>query len=301
MTSILDARLITAIKTPYDSQGKIDFDAYDRHVATQINGGVQGLVVGGTTGEGHLMDWEEHLILIAHTVNYFGSQLQVIGNTGSNNTKEAVRATEEGFAVGMNAALQINPYYGKTSRAGLVAHFKAVLALGPALIYNVPGRTGQDLQPDLIQELAQHKHFVGVKECAGIDRIAQYEQAGIACWSGNDDQAHDSRHKAGSHGVISVASNILPKTMASLMDDQNGGLNQKLQDLLNWFFCEPNPIALNTLMPMLGYCRPVFRLPYVPLNAEARLRGATLLEAAPILDKLPKLMVLNDNEFTFAP
>ena len=93
-------------------------------------------------GEGQLMSWDEHVMLIAHTVNSFGSKLQVIGNTGSNSTREALHATEQGFAVGMDAALQINPYYGKTSLDGLIAHFSAVLDEGPTIIYNVPSRTG---------------------------------------------------------------------------------------------------------------------------------------------------------------
>lgn len=96
-------------------------------------------------GEGQLMSWDEHVMLIAHTVNTFGSQLQVIGNTGSNSTREALHATEQGFAVGMDAALQINPYYGKTSLDGLMAHFTAVLHEGPTIIYNVPSRTGTAL------------------------------------------------------------------------------------------------------------------------------------------------------------
>ena len=193
-------RLITAIKTPYREDGKFDLRAYDAHVVAQIENGVEGLIVGGTTGapstwqqldtpakpkaakpkcqayvsmshwlcrpvrcwptaparlllpsdtpcivfagEGQLMSWDEHVMLIAHTVNSFGNQLQVIGNTGSNSTREALHATEQGFAVGMHAALQINPYYGKTSLDGLMAHFSAVIREGPTIIYNVPSRTG---------------------------------------------------------------------------------------------------------------------------------------------------------------
>lgn len=96
-------------------------------------------------GEGQLMSWDEHVMLIAHTVNSFGDRLQVIGNTGSNSTREALHATEQGFAVGMHAALQINPYYGKTSLDGVMAHFSAVMHEGPTIIYNVPSRTGKQL------------------------------------------------------------------------------------------------------------------------------------------------------------
>jgi len=297
MERIYQAKLITAIKTPYREDRKIDFEAFDRHVQLQIDGGVQGLVLGGTTGEGHLMDWQEHVSLIAHAVNLFGEQLVMIGNTGSNNTHEAIRATEEGFAVGMHMSLQVNPYYGKTSQGGLLEHFQRVLDLGPALIYNVPGRTGQDLQPELIRQLAKHPHMIGVKECAGIERIKGYEAEGIACWSGNDDDCHDSRHQAGSHGVITVAGNLLPKTWRYLMDQEDQSFNQSLKPFIEWLFHEPNPICLNTLMPMLGYCKPVFRLPYCPLDEASRRKGKELLEGIDLKDQLPEIQLLLDEAY----
>ena len=165
------ARLITAIKTPYLENGKFDLAAYDRLVEHQVHNGVEGLVIGGTTGEGQLMSWDEHIMLIAHTVNKFGKDILVIGNTGSNSTREALHATSQGVAVGMHAALHINPYYGKTSRAGLIRHFSAALDEGPAIIYNVPGRTGQDIPDDVVQQLAPHANFLGMKECTGNPRI----------------------------------------------------------------------------------------------------------------------------------
>lgn len=108
------------------------------------------------------------------------SAVQVVGNTGSNSTGEALHATEQGFAVGMHAALQINPYYGKTSKAGLKAHFDAVLREGPAIIYNVPGRTGQDIPDDIVQGMASHPNFLGMKECTGNERIGKYTKQ--VCW-----------------------------------------------------------------------------------------------------------------------
>ncbi|KNC67033.1 4-hydroxy-tetrahydrodipicolinate synthase [Pseudoalteromonas ardens] len=275
--TIKKASLITAIKTPYDSQGEIDLACFDKLVAAQIAAGVDGIVVGGTTGEGQLMNWEEHLMLIAHSVNKFSDQLVIVGNTGSNNTREAVKATEYGFASGMDAALQINPYYGRTSEAGLAEHFARLLDIGPAFIYNVPGRTGQDLTPELIEPLADHANFVGMKECAGHERIADYERKGIACWSGNDDQAHDSRHQHQSHGVISVTSNLVPQLFRKLIDSPNEALNTQLQPLMNWLFCEPNPIAINTALAMTGAAKPVFRLPYVPLSEAQQKQGMELI------------------------
>lgn len=277
LEQIKQASLITAIKTPYLANGEIDLAKYDELVEIQIAAGVDGIVVGGTTGEGQLMNWEEHLMLIAHSANKFGDKLLIVGNTGSNNTREAIKATKYGFASGMHASLQINPYYGRTSIAGVKEHFKRVLDIGPAFIYNVAGRTGQDLTPDIIEPLAQHEHFIGVKECGGNERIAHYEQQGIACWSGNDDEAHDARHIHKAHGVISVTSNLIPGLFRQLMDSKNDALNNSLQPLMNWLFCEPNPIAINTAMMMTGAVNPVFRMPYVPLNDKQQQQGETLI------------------------
>tara|TARA_R110001606_G_scaffold35608_12_gene103346 strand:- start:3259 stop:4179 length:921 start_codon:yes stop_codon:yes gene_type:complete len=277
LEQIKQASLITAIKTPYLASGEIDLATYDYLVEQQIAAGVDGIVVGGTTGEGQLMNWEEHLMLIAHSVNKYADKLVIVGNTGSNNTREAVKATEYGFASGMDAALQINPYYGRTSIAGVIEHFKRVLAIGPAFIYNVAGRTGQDLTPDIIEPLAQHENFIGVKECGGNERIEHYEQQGIACWSGNDDEAHDARHTYKAHGVISVTSNLIPGLYRQLMDSKSDALNASLQPLMSWLFCEPNPIAINTALMMTGAVKPVFRLPYVPLNEQQQAQGVTLI------------------------
>jgi len=300
MKHLQAASLITAIKTPFTATGDIDLACYDYLVEQQIVAKVDGIVVGGTTGEGHLLSWEEHLMLIAHSVHKFGKRLLIIGNTGSNNTREAIKATENGFAIGMHAALQINPYYGRTSVAGVCEHFRRVLAIGPAFIYNVPGRTGQDLTPDIIEPLAKHKNFIGVKECAGNERIAHYEQQGIACWSGNDDESFTGRHQFGSHGVISVTSNIIPGLMRQLMDDKNEQLNDSLQGLMQWLFCEPNPIAINTSLMMTSAVAKNFRLPYLALTKEQRQTGFELLSAIAEKDIVGKgLSLLDDSDFNY--
>jgi 4-hydroxy-tetrahydrodipicolinate synthase len=243
-------------------------------------------------------------MLIAHCVHNFSEKLLIIGNTGSNNTREAIKATENGFAIGMDAALQINPYYGRTSLKGVLEHFKLVLEIGPAFIYNVPGRTGQDLTPDIIEPLSSHKNFIGVKECAGNDRIAHYEKQGIACWSGNDDESYVGRHEFGSHGVISVSSNIIPGLMRQLMDKDNIAqttlLNQQLQSLMSWLFCEPNPIAINTALMMTNAVAKNFRLPYQALTLEQRQQGFDLLKALASDDIVGnELMLLSDDDFHY--
>lgn len=300
MNKFKEASLITAIKTPYTATGEIDFKTYDMLVKKQISAGVNGIVVGGTTGEGHLLSWEEHLILIAHSVHKFGDKLLIIGNTGSNNTSEAIKATKNGFAAGMDATLQINPYYGRTSIAGVLEHFSRTLDIGPAFIYNVAGRTGQDLTPDIIEVLAKHKNFIGVKECGGNERIAHYEKQGIACWSGNDDESHNGRHLHGSHGVISVTSNIVPGLMRQLMDKENNELNNSLQGLMQWLFCEPNPIGINTALMMTDAVSSNFRLPYKALTKEQRQKGFELLSALNINDIVGEsLAVLDDDAFKY--
>ena len=299
MDRLKKLRLITAVKTPYLPNGKFDLPAYDSIVENQVSAGVEGVIVGGTTGEGQLMSWDEHVMLIAHTVNRFGSRLAVVGNTGSNSTREALHATEQGFAVGMHAALQINPYYGKTSKTGLLTHFNAVLGEGPAIIYNVPGRTGQDIPDDVVHQIASHPNFLGMKECTGNKRIKAYTSQGINCWTGNDDEAHEARHDAGAVGVISVTSNVVPGLMAKLMTSRDDALDKSLKELYAWMFCEPNPISLNTAFAMCGIVRPVFRLPYVPLSREQRERGAVLLKA--VQQHIPgckEVRVMEDSDFS---
>ncbi len=300
MKQIKAASLITAIKTPFTAHGDIDFNTYDQLVTEQIKAGVDGIVVGGTTGEGHLLTSEEHLILLAHSVHKHGKDLLIIGNTGSNNTQEAIKATQHGFAAGMDATLQINPYYGLSSFAGVTEHFHKVLDIGPAIIYNVPGRTGQDLTPELIEPLSQHKNFIGVKECAGNERIAYYEQCGITCWSGNDDESAAGRHQHGSHGVISVTANIVPGLMRRLMDDPNESLQQSLLPLMQWLFCEPNPIAINTALMMTGAVAPNFRMPYKALTQEQRQQGLAILAEIPLNERVGKtLSLMADNDFRY--
>jgi len=286
-------------QTPYRaSDGKFDLPAYDALLAHQVACGVEGVIVGGTTGEGQLMSWDEHVMLIAHTVTSFGDKLAVVGNTGSNSTREALHATEQGFAVGMHAALQINPYYGKSSQAGVLTHLTALLDEGPAIVYNVPGRTGQDISDEVVAALAAHPSFLGMKECTGNARIAAHGGRGTLCWSGNDDEAHDARHDAGAVGVISVTSNLLPGLMARLMATRDPELAASLQPLMAWLFCEPNPIPLNTALAMCGLVQPVFRLPYVPLDRATREAGVPLLRA--VQQHIPgckDIRVMEDDEF----
>ncbi|XP_043711467.1 4-hydroxy-tetrahydrodipicolinate synthase, chloroplastic-like [Telopea speciosissima] len=276
---IKSLRLMTAVKTPYLPDGKIDLEAYDALVHMQILNGADSVLVGGSTGEGQLMSWDEHIMLIGHTVNCFGGLIKVIGNTGSNSTREAIQATEHGFAVGMHAALHINPFYCRTSMEGMVAHFQAVLPIGPLIIYNVPIRSGQDIPPPVIRTLAQSANMAGVKECMGNNRIKEYTDEGIVAWTANDKEAHDARWDHGAIGVSSVVSNLVPRLMWKLMfEDKNPLLNSKLAPLIDWMYSEPNPIGVNTALAQLGVIRPVFRLPYLPLPRAKRVEFVNIVK-----------------------
>lgn len=298
MIDIENLKVITALKTPYMKSGEIDYSAWADLLEYQISEGVCGFVVAGTTGEGHLMEWREQLNLIERSVAQVGSRAAIVGNTGSNSTKEALHATREGFSAGMTYALQVNPYYGRTSYIGMREHFLRVLDIGPSILYNVPVRTGQDIPLSLIGELSSHTNFVGVKECCGIERIQQHVLNGVRVWSGNDSDFRDAISLAGAFGVISVVSNLLPRAVASMVSSGNKLRNDSFDLVVNWLGSEPNPIGINTALTMIHACKPVFRLPYLPLARESRAYGVQLINnVADRRIKTSGVDVLLDEEF----
>ncbi|CAK9032240.1 4-hydroxy-tetrahydrodipicolinate synthase 2 [Durusdinium trenchii] len=267
----VEVRLITAVKTPYQADGKIDLEAFDKLVEHQIANGVEGLIIGGTTGEGHLLSLEERIGLVSHSK---ACPLR----KGRQHRQQPHRRSPDLTAAGMDAALLINPYYGKTSDSGIVMHLEAALKFGPAFIYNVPGRTGQDIKPEVIMKIKDHPHFIGVKVC--LESVTQeLSDQGICCWSGNDDQMHQSRHKCGAVGVISVTSNVVPGLVKRLMTQEDEELNAKLGPLYKWLFTDPNPIGVNTMLMMLGAAKPIFRLPYTFVPRDRRLAGLELVKS----------------------
>jgi len=301
---IRNARVMTAIKTPYKLDGDIDYETFDKLIEFQIANGIEGLIIGGTTGEGHLLNWDEHLTLIAHAKAKYRDQILIVGNTGSNSTAEAAYATKKGFASGMDASLLINPYYGKTSARGIVMHLESGMKYGPAIIYNVPARTGQDIKPEIIMEIAGNKHFAGVKECMGHERIKILSDQGVVCWSGNDDQSYLSRREYGGNGVISVTANIVPGIMAKLMLEEKrtpelDALDAKLHPLFKWLFVDPNPIGVNTMLMMLGSAQPIFRLPYTHTSRKMREEGVPLIKSIGIehMPAFGTLKALEDDDF----
>lgn len=287
--------LITAIKTPYDVDGSIDYEAMEKLVVRQIEANVKGIVVAGTTGEGHLMSWDEQFELLNFILKRFGDKIAIIGNTGSNSTREAVAATKQGFELGMTASLQVNPYYGLTNTEGMLAHFQEVLNVGPGILYNVPARTGQEIPLEVIKKATKHENFVGVKECGGVSALKSLHESGVFCWSGNDNDFIDGYRKGYSSGVISVASNVIPEQFNGYFSGLHQSMLPEHEKLVQWMAQQPNPIALNTLLAMLGLTKPVFRLPYTPMPINLRQEGCDIVRK---LNLKGEVEVLDDENFS---
>lgn len=262
----------TAIVTPFKN-GKVDYDMYGTLIDWQIEQGIDAIVTVGTTGEGPTLTHEEHREVIRYCVEKVAHRVPVIAGTGSNCTEEAIGLTKFAAQVGADAALLVTPYYNKATQAGLVASFTAVADAAdlPCVLYNVPGRTGCNIQPATVAKLAEHPMICAVKEASGnISQVAQIAAlAGdtIDIYSGNDDQVVPIM-ALGGKGVISVLSNVAPAATVEmcrrmLAGDAAGAreLQLKYLPLIDALFCEVNPIPVKAAMAAMGYGENSLRLP----------------------------------------
>lgn len=277
---------ITALVTPMRGVGEIDWDAFDRLVGWQLEQGIDGLVVAGTTGESVTLSRNEWEQLLERTVELVAGQVPVIAGTGSSATEATVRATERAAELGADAALVVTPCYNRPPQAGLAAHYRAVAATGlPVVLYNVPGRTGVDLLPATVRELADEPGIIAIKEAvADAERIrALIELVGedLVVLSGDDASAARSLG-LGARGVISVVSNLLPGPMARLCADPDAEsrlqADAELQPVYAASMIEPNPIPIKWSLYRMGIIENVLRLPLVPLSAAGAEKIAPVLE-----------------------
>ena len=266
--------IATALATPMELDGAIDYEAYGRLIDWQIDAGVAGLVACGTTGESATMTEAEHKEVIRFTVERAAGRVPVIAGTGSNCTAKAVAMTQYACSVGADACLLVTPYYNKATQAGLIAHYTAIADASdkPLILYNVPSRTGCNLLPATCAALADHPRTAAVKEAS--DRLAIY--------SGNDDHIVPVLSMGGS-GCISVLSNVVPREAQALCrrffaGDVAGAaaLQCKLLPLVNALFSEVNPIPVNAALAAMGFGKGGVRLPLTPME-ESR-RAALLAE-----------------------
>lgn len=277
----------TALVTPF-RDGDVDEPALKALVAEQIAAGIEGLVPCGSTGESATMNHAEHERVIALVVEEAAGRAKVIAGTGSNNTEEAASLTKFAKRAGADAALLISPYYNKPTQAGHVAHYRRIADVAelPLIVYNIPGRTGVNMTPETIAEMAAHPYIVGVKEAsANLDQVSQIRRlAGpdFVVLSG-DDSLTLPMMSVGARGVISVTSNLLPEKMRAMVNAALAGdfetarrVHFELLPLMTTLFIESNPIPVKTAMAMLGKMGEELRMPLTPITETSR---AALTEA----------------------
>jgi len=272
----------TAIVTPFKN-GKLDEAALERLVKAQVRGGVDGIVPVGTTGESPTVDYEEHIRIIALSVGFAAGKIKVLAGTGANATREAIHLTQAAEKAGADGSLQVAPYYNKPSQEGLFQHFHAIARATklPLVLYSIPGRCGIEIAVDTVKRLAGDcMNIVGIKEAGGsADRVSQLRAALGARFNilSGDDSLTLPFMAVGADGVISVASNVIPREVSDMVKAFAQGkasvslkLHQKFYPLFKDLFVETNPVPVKAALAMLGQMEEEYRLPLVPLSAASR-------------------------------
>lgn len=264
--------LATAIITPFKG-GMVDYNALARQLDFQMRGGVDAIVVCGTTGEASTMSYHERMRTIEYCVEHVNGRVPVIAGSGSNSTENAVSLSRDARRSGADALLTVTPYYNKATQAGLIRHFSVIADAVdiPLILYSVPSRTGVAIAPETYAVLSSHGNIAGTKEASGnlstVQRTLALCPADFSVWSGNDDETVPIC-ALGGRGVISVASNLIPEKMAELTSLCRSGefaaagrLQVKLKAFIDMLFCEVNPIPVKTAMAQLGWDYGELRLP----------------------------------------
>jgi len=267
---------ITALATPFQDDGTLDIDAWRRLLVQQLDGGTEGVVVAGSTGEAAALSDEEYDQLLAIAVATVASQIPVLAGTGQMNTAKTIAQTRRAAAAGVTMALVVTPAYVRPTQAGLVAHYLAVAEDGglPVVLYNVPGRTGTDMLPETVARLVSHPNIVAIKEAVSdpsrMEALLKLRSGTFSVFTGDDPTACRSL-LAGCDGVISVGSNALPASFRKLCDLARRGdrasavaWDMRLQEFHAFLGVEPNPIPIKALLQRLGYGNGL-RLPLTPL------------------------------------
>ncbi|PWU18056.1 MAG: 4-hydroxy-tetrahydrodipicolinate synthase [Verrucomicrobia bacterium] len=268
----------TAIVTPFNNGG-IDEAALRRLITIQIRAGVDGIVPVGTTGESPTVDYDEHIHIIALSVKFAAGKIKVIAGTGGNSTLEAIHLTERAERVGADGSLQVAPYYNRPTQAGLFQHFRQVARRTklPIVLYSIPSRCGVEIGVETVKRLAREcRNVIGIKEAGGNpDRVSHLRAAfgpRFEILSG-DDALTLPFMALGAQGVISVASNVIPRPIAQMVRAFAKGqhqkalnLHQKYHPLFKDLFIETNPIPVKAALAMMGQIKEEYRLPLVKMS-----------------------------------
>lgn len=272
---------LVALVTPMQADGRVDYDGLRALVDWHVNEGTDAIVAVGTTGESATLDVDEHIEVIRQCVQFAAGRIPVIGGTGANSTTEAIELTAAAKKAGVQSVLVVTPYYNKPPQEGLYQHYKKIAESVdiPVILYNVPGRTGCDMQPATVQRLTQVPGIAGLKEGKGdLSRIRDLLALGLpktfALYSGDDATARESI-LLGCHGDISVTANVAPRAMhAMCVAAQKGDakraaeLDAPLAGLHQNLFVESNPIPVKWALQQMGRIQSGIRLPLAPLDPQ---------------------------------
>ena len=267
----------TAVITPLTENG-VDYPAFKKLLNWQVEQGIDALVICGTTGEGSTLSDKEHKEVLQFALDVVAGRVPMIAGTGSNDTAYAISLTKFACSIGYDAVLLVTPYYNKTTQKGLIASFSAIadVSTKPVILYNVPSRTGVNIEPATYAALAEHPQICAIKEANGnlskIVETAALVGDKLDIYSGNDDQIVPIL-ACGGKGVISVLSNVAPKETALMCKKFFDGdvvgameMQKKYLPLVNALFCEVNPIPAKAAMAAMGFCENYLRLPLVTME-----------------------------------
>ena len=270
-----------AIVTPFNADGSVNFEVYEKLIDFQLDNGTDAIVACGTTGEASTLTDDEQIEVIRFTVDAVKKRVPVVAGTGSNDTKHGVKLSVEAQKAGADACLIISPYYNKTTQNGLIKHIGAAANAVdiPCIIYNVPGRTGMNIDPKTVKELLQFDNIVGIKEASGnlaqIMDIAELCGDRMALYSGNDDNTIPILSMGG-QGLISVVANVIPRDthdmiMSCLDGDHETALRMQLRmlPLCRASMSEVNPIPIKAALRLMGYEAMYYRAPLCEMGEAA--------------------------------
>ena len=273
MSETLFQGCATALLTPF-RQGNIDDCALERLIDFQLENGIDALVACGTTGEPATLTAQEWEHVLSFVISRVKGRVPVIAGTGGNNTRDVIQKARRARELGADAQLCVTPYYNKTTQSGLIAHYTAIARDGalPAILYNVPSRTGLNMQPDTLAALAGEENIIAMKEASGsmgqIMEMIRLCGDSIAFYSGSDEITAPFR-AVGGLGTISVLANIAPALMRDMTHkplEEAAKLNLAALPLINALFSEVNPIPVKAAAALMGFCENEVRLPLVPLS-----------------------------------
>lgn len=276
-------QVLTAMITPFDNNGEIDFHATRQLVNYLIANGSDGLVVAGTTGESPTLTSEEKVALFQFVVEVAQGSVPVIAGTGSNNTKASIELTKQAAGVGVDGIMLVTPYYNKPSQAGLYQHFKTIAQSTslPVMLYNIPGRSVVNISVETIVQLSQVDNIVSVKEANGdlnaVAAIISQTGSNFSLYTGEDSLTLPTL-AVGGRGVVSVASHIIGKDMQDMINDYKKGdvraaatMHRKLVPIMEAIFAAPSPTPVKAALQMMGVqVGEAVRLPMLPLNMEEK-------------------------------